>query len=86
MKVATLNLTKNWQLISQVSDGSEYLIQNLSTQVEFLVANSAPSNSDSGGILESHKQLYFKKVSGDLYMRATRRFGNQAVMIEKVEE
>lgn len=85
MNVGKVTLNKNWRLISEVSDGSDYLLQNLSTQVEFLVTDLAPTNQNSGNILESHKQLYFKKVFGDLYMRSVHRFGNQVIMIEKVE-
>ena len=86
MNIGEVNLTSQWRLMSEVSDGSEYLLQNINSSVEFFVASSAPTEETQGGILSHYQQLMFKKVSGDLYMKAASdHVGHQTVIISKVE-
>lgn len=85
MNIGKIQLDNDWRLMNEVNTGEEFLIQNLSQRVEFIVTDTAPTSNDTGGLLSSCQQLMFKRVDGDLYMRSTGNYGNQFVNVEKVE-
>lgn len=90
MYIDTITLDRTWRAMTEANTGDTFLIQNINRlyvneEVEFIVKDAAPASNDVGGLLPAFKQLQFKKVGGDLYMRA---IGTSPlkVVIEKVEQ
>lgn len=73
MFVENFEVTENWQEVSAVNDGNEYMIQNIGTTgVEYLVQNSMPVVDAKGGVIGIKQQLDFVRVDGNLYVRCFR--------------
>lgn len=90
MNIGRIKLNNTWRDMTEVADGGEFLIQNIPSQipgnVEYIVSASAPGEDKEGGVLPELKQLKFKKVGGNLYMRNRSGYTEKEVNIEKIEE
>ena len=78
-----------WRKMDEVNTGDIFLIQNINRlyineEVEFIILDHEPSANASGSLLPAFKQLPFKKIGGDLYMRSVGSTSLK-VVIEKVE-
>lgn len=87
MYIANKELTQEWQAIEEVNTGDSFLIQNITGHnIYFCVLSSVPEATVRGGVLESHQQLSFKKVTGSMYMkRGSEGEDHVCLYIEKVE-
>lgn len=75
-----------WTLIEEVGTGGTFTIQPLYENVSYCVSDVVPEESIKGGIIPKQKQLMFKKVSKDLYLRDYNGIGSAEVYIGEIEE
>ena len=86
MSNGRIKIGTSWQEVTDVNDGNEYTIQNVSEEIEFIVYLDVPPENVKGGVLSRFKQLIFKKVTGKLYMRSPVTYGSQYIYVEEVEK
>ena len=74
-----------WTLIEEVGTGGTFTVQPLHEDISYAVSASKPKESEEGGIIPKKKQLIFKKVDEDLYLKDYNGLGSSKVYIGEIK-
>jgi hypothetical protein len=72
-------------LIEEVGTGGTFTIQPLYEDISYAVSDIKPDESEEGGLIPKKKQLIFKKVSKDLYLKDYNGLGSSKVYIGEIK-